>query len=214
MNEWLRGALGAISLLEADIPSVLMRFRKLKFRRHVPEQELDETSNSAYRDEVDRLIDFDFDALHQAVKALELARQAVELKLSTARKPKRQRERPVPRRPPIGAGPPEPQRRRAPSLMEADAEIGGTDERTRKGRAFDRERLKRARYALHLTQEQAAAWFQVTKRNYQRWEKGESRMHQDNHGCYVQFIKCAERELTVPPQCDAKKSPSVAKKAP
>jgi ElaB/YqjD/DUF883 family membrane-anchored ribosome-binding protein len=98
VNEWLRRVLEALSLLESDIPSALERFRKLKFHRPVHEEDEEETSDSAYRNDADHLIDFDFDNLRQAVRALELARQAIELKLAHSRKQRTQRAKAIPRK--------------------------------------------------------------------------------------------------------------------
>ncbi|MCU1336354.1 MAG: hypothetical protein JWO19_1935 [Bryobacterales bacterium] len=199
VEEWLSRALRALTLLEVEMPSVLVRFKKLKFRQLVPEDQFDETSHSAYRDEADRLIDFDFSALKQAVRALELARQAVELRLSSGRKQTRNQTRKKTSPPPA-----------TDKVIETSHHDKTTPNKGDKGRSFNARRLRAARDAHHLNVERTAAWFGVSKRHYVRWEQGHTvKMHQDNHGCYERFIKCAENGIPLPDRCDTKMSPSL-----
>jgi hypothetical protein len=76
----LRGILHVLTLLENEVPSLLARFRTLKFRRHIPDELADETSESAYRDEdSDQLIDYDFRALGELPGILSNGLKTVDL---------------------------------------------------------------------------------------------------------------------------------------
>jgi DNA-binding transcriptional regulator YiaG len=157
----------------------------------------EESSNCAYRDEADRLIDFNFDALREVVRILSLARKSVDLILSEKppsidRKVRTKNEMHLERAtPPVVA-------RGNERLLSGSIAAG-------KSVAFDSAHLRSSREKLCMTQEQAAVWFKVTLRQYKRWEGGQSKMHRPNHRNFLNFVKSAE--LGLPLNRDTQMSP-------
>lgn len=222
---WLSRVQAVLLILERDAPSVLGKFRRLKFRRRVPEYRTDDASNSAYRDEADNLIDFDFDAIDQAVRALDVARQVVDLKLSSGTRPRRTKKtqskrgqnttQAVEQRPNLEIASVEPPvlAMSSPTARSDKDAATGKD----KGLPFDKERLRKARNLHHMQQRVAADWFGISPRHYVRWEnpRQTATMHHDHHDCYEQFVTSAETGVQLPQRCVSKMSlAEVSNKAP
>ena len=194
IHEWVERAHDCLSLLETHVPTALSDFRKLReaFEFKVQVGEEYDCSNSAYNPSwidpvtgvqcwADVLIDFRFDRLAHANKLLVLAAAKLELDGYS-----------IHSTPPLSAdSQTEPPIECAPTL----SPLGTTSF------AFSAADLKSARSAIKVTQEQAAHWFQITSRQYKRWESGKQKgMHAQHHLRLQAFLEWAKQgTMGVPP---------------
>jgi hypothetical protein len=179
----------------------MARFKGLKFRKSVPDELIEDTSSSAYRNESDILIDFNFDALREVVGMLRVAKRAIEL-WPAGRQPRC-----------VNA------QVNAPKKVSPDRRpVRSMPSEVRKGVksvAFESGRLRPAREYHQLTQSEAAKWFVVDERTYKRWEGGKQKgMHRGHHRCFEIFVDRAEHHQSLPPQCATQMSPSTAPQMP
>lgn len=178
-----------MGLLEDKIPTAVSDFRRFLNGSEFKIDDEDDHSASAYRlDEIDVLIDFNFELLRRANNVVRFAARKLEmeghslpemeeiLELSGANEGSLSHEK------------------------QPDSDLLHPLQNSSKSLKLDAKLLRNARIKLGVTQAAAAQWFQVTERQYKRWESGkQSGVHMTNFPRIKCFINWAKQNSGLPP---------------